>query len=212
MFEFSETLTHTPLFEKRSVVTQRAPRADAARNRDAILDAALELFAHDARASLADVARRAGVGRVTLYGHFASREELLDALTGRTLERAEAELAQVDLSGDALDALERLVHGSWQIVERFHTLLGVEPGMHAEQLRGHHAEPLARVESLIRRGQAEGSIRSDLPATWLTSCFHVVLHAAASEVRAGRLGDDQATAVVASTVLSLVCRQPGPGA
>lgn len=186
------------------MTTSRAPRADAARNRDAILDAALDLFAHDARATLADVARTAGIGRVTLYGHFASREELLDALVERTMARAEAELATVDLSGDALQALERLVHGSWQIVERFHTLLGVEVGLRAEQLADHHAAPLARVEALVHRGQADGSIRSDLPATWLVSCFYVVLHAGASELRAGNLSAEEATHAVASTLLSMV--------
>lgn len=186
------------------MTTARAPRADAARNRDAILDAALDLFTHDARASLADVARIAGVGRVTLYGHFSSREELLDALAQRTLWRAEAELSQIDLSGDVLTALERLIQGSWQILEKFHTLLDGELRLQPESLRDHHAAPLARVEILIARGQAEGSIRTDLPAAWLVSCFYVVLHAGAAEVRGSRLSADEAARAVSSTVLSFV--------
>ena len=58
-----------------------ARRPDAARNRDKILAAARTAFA-DPRAdvSMAEVARRAGVGMATLYRNFPGRRELLEAL------------------------------------------------------------------------------------------------------------------------------------
>jgi AcrR family transcriptional regulator len=56
-------------------------RADAARNRDKILAAARAAFADaDARVSMAEISRRAGVGMATLYRNFPSRQELLEAL------------------------------------------------------------------------------------------------------------------------------------
>jgi len=66
-------------------------RADAVRNRARILDAARLVFAEPAdgaptggqaapEQSMAEVARRAGVGRGTLYRNFPSRRELLEAL------------------------------------------------------------------------------------------------------------------------------------
>src|ERR1700742_343711 len=58
-----------------------AKRADAARNRDKILAAAREAFADpEAEVSMAEVARRAGVGMATLYRNFPGRRELLEAL------------------------------------------------------------------------------------------------------------------------------------
>jgi TetR/AcrR family transcriptional regulator, mexCD-oprJ operon repressor len=48
-------------------------RAEARRNVVGILDAASPCLARDPSASLADIAREAGVGGVTLYGHFDSR-------------------------------------------------------------------------------------------------------------------------------------------
>jgi AcrR family transcriptional regulator len=58
-----------------------ARRADAARNRDKILTAARSAFADpDAEISMAEVARRAGVGMATLYRNFPGRQELLEAL------------------------------------------------------------------------------------------------------------------------------------
>lgn len=59
----------------------RARRSDAERNRDRILTAARAAFAEpDADASMAEIARRAGVGPATLYRNFASRRALLEAL------------------------------------------------------------------------------------------------------------------------------------
>jgi AcrR family transcriptional regulator len=56
-------------------------RADAEHNREKILAAGRAAFAdRDADVSMAEVARRAGVGPATLYRNFASRRELLEAL------------------------------------------------------------------------------------------------------------------------------------
>jgi AcrR family transcriptional regulator len=67
----------------RSAVTSRTStrRVDAERNRGRILTAAREAFADpDADASMAEIARRAGIGSATLYRNFANRRELLEAL------------------------------------------------------------------------------------------------------------------------------------
>ena len=61
-------------------------RADARRNVAAILDAATECLARDPEVSIADIATAAGVGRITLYGHFKTRAELIDAVVVRTTE------------------------------------------------------------------------------------------------------------------------------
>ena len=183
----------------------RPQRSDALRNRDAILDAALERFTIDPKASMSDIARAAGVGRVTVYGHFASREDLLEAVLIRTIDRSEAELAAVDLTGDPIVALDRLVRRSWRIVDSFHRLLGVaEESLSNERILAHHAEPMARVQALIERGQREGVVRRDLDSGWLTTCFTALLHAAAGELRGGRLAELDADRVVAASVISLL--------
>ena len=187
------------------MTTTRATRSDAVRNRDAILDAALERLTADPSASMGDIAKAAGVGRVTVYGHFSSREQLIESVLIRTIERSEAELAGIDLEGDPVAALDRLVRRSWRIVDRFHRLLGVaEESLSNDRILAHHGEPMARVQALIERGQRAGAMRRDLSAEWLTTCFHTLLHAAAGELRAGRLAEADADRVVATTVVSLV--------
>src|SRR4051812_27143742 len=62
------------------MVRTSARRADAERNCDKILTVAREALAEDEEVSMAEVARRAGVGMGTLYRNFANRRELLEAI------------------------------------------------------------------------------------------------------------------------------------
>jgi len=65
----------------------RKLRADAQRNRDALLVAAGEAFAEKGiDTSLEDIARRAGVGIGTLYRHFPTRDALNEAVYRREVE------------------------------------------------------------------------------------------------------------------------------
>src|SRR5918999_6399357 len=99
--------------------TDRQPRrrADAERNIAAILDAGLACFSRNADASLTDIARGAGVGRVTLYRHFPSREALLDAVLAHAISRAETALEAVAVDNrPAPEALSRLIHPSRRIL------------------------------------------------------------------------------------------------
>src|SRR5580658_1602944 len=76
---------------KRSQSKDRKPRSDAQRNRERILDVAKEAFARSgANASLDDIAKEAGVGPGTLYRHFPTREELLEAVYRSEVEKLAA--------------------------------------------------------------------------------------------------------------------------
>ena len=77
-------------------------RADAERNIAAIIDAALEALASDPDASMAEIARRAGVVRATVYMHFPTRESLLDAV----MEHAVGQVARATSGADPV--FERL--------------------------------------------------------------------------------------------------------
>jgi AcrR family transcriptional regulator len=72
----------------------RKPRADAARNRERVLEAARAVFsAGGPEASLEAVARTAGVGIGTLYRHFPTREALFEAVYRREVQQL-ADLAE----------------------------------------------------------------------------------------------------------------------
>ena len=182
----------------------RGRRADARRNVAAILEAALECLSRDPEASVGDIAAAAGVGRVTLYGHFPSRAELVEAVLRRAVEEAEQVLGGVDLDGDPREALARLVGSSWRHIDRYRALAVVaHRELTDERIRAHHDEgPLRRIRPLVERGRREGAFRTDLPTPWLIGTFYSVLHGAADEISAGRLDSADAGPTIAATLLA----------
>jgi TetR/AcrR family transcriptional regulator, mexCD-oprJ operon repressor len=178
-------------------------RADARRNVAAILAAATECLARDPDTSMAEIAAAAGVGRMTLYGHFKSRAELLGPVLSRAVAEAHQAVDAVDVSGDPRDALARLVAASWLVVDRLRNVLAAaQRELPAEHIRQAHDHVLGRLQELIARGRSAGVFRADQPAPWLASLAMNVMHAAAAEVSAGRLTSAEAPSVVAGTLLA----------
>src|SRR5215207_11501211 len=79
---------------------ERAQRADARRNREAVIGAAKKLFAEQGLdAQMPDVAKAAKVGVGTVYRHFPAKEALIAALAEERFERL-AEKARESLEAD----------------------------------------------------------------------------------------------------------------
>lgn len=95
----------------------RALRADAQRNRDAILRAARETFDDEGvLAPLDGIALRAGVGNATLYRNFPTRDDLLSAVMKTSIDAAIAKSKELSRNFSPREALaEWLVHLTWQL-------------------------------------------------------------------------------------------------
>jgi AcrR family transcriptional regulator len=184
-------------------VEPRPPRADARRNVAAILDAALSCLIRDPDVTVAQIATAAGVGRVTLYGHFSTRADLVDAVFQRVTGEANAVLDATDTRGDPIAALARLTVASWQIVHQYRAVLAAaQRELPAERIRGHHDRHLRRMGSLIGRGRRAGVFRTDLPQQWLVTIAYSVMHAAADDCSAGRLDAADAEQAIIGTLLA----------
>ncbi|GAA3470135.1 TetR/AcrR family transcriptional regulator [Nonomuraea roseola] len=180
-------------------------RADAERNIARIVSAARELMSSNPNATTDDIAQAAGVGRMTLYGHFRTRAALVEAALMDALRAGEETLSSLDLAGDAREAMTRLLVSSWELVAESAALLAAAEGvLPAGRVRELHAEPVQRMAELIRRGQEQGVFRTDMPTTWLVSMTHYILHGAADEVRAGRLPPHDAADVVTKSIHSVL--------
>ncbi|MCP9968840.1 TetR/AcrR family transcriptional regulator [Actinomadura madurae] len=142
---------------------------------------------------------------MTLYGHFRNRAELVDAALADALRSGEEVLAGVDLTGNAREALDRLLESSWSLVAESAALLTAAQGtLSAGRIRELHGRPADRLEQLIRRGQDEGVFRTDMPITWLVNVVQYVLHGAAEENRAERLKTEETAPLITATVQSIL--------
>jgi AcrR family transcriptional regulator len=140
-------------------------RRDARRNRARIVAAARDLYAGrgaDA-VSTRDVARRAGVGVGTLYRHFATKDDLLDAVLEEAFEEivALAEAALAD--ADAWRGLRRFVE---DVLVRHARNRGLKDVVETSAHGAARADAARRrlrplLAQLVERAQAQGTLRPD---------------------------------------------------
>ncbi|MEO9329436.1 TetR/AcrR family transcriptional regulator [Gordonia aurantiaca] len=187
-------------------------RADARRNVEAIIDAAIRVLARDPKASVSVIAKEAGVGRVTLYGHFPNRAAVLAAAVDRALAETTAAITAARLhEGDPFEALARLVDASWSVAHRHGALLvAAQRALPADELTLAHAEPMAAAEALFARGQRSGVFRDDISTGWLVSLLHTVTHGASSAVHEGGIDAADAPKLIFATMSGTVT-PPGAG-
>jgi AcrR family transcriptional regulator len=169
-------------------------RADARRNRERLLEAAVRAFASDgADVTLEAIAKTAGVGIGTLYRHFPTRDALVesayrqelahlcDAVPGllRSLPADEATRAWMDRFIDYMTT-KRYMAGALQAV----IASGGDP--YAES----RARLIAAITTLLAAGISAGTLRADVePNDVLLALSGVSLAAGAPDQReqAGRL-------------------------
>jgi len=177
-------------------------RADARRSVARILDAAVDALASDPEASMAAIARRAGVVRATIYVHFPTREALIAAITDRAITEVSAAIESADPGrGEPAAALERVIVAAWRGLGRFHALVEINTRLASADLRALHAPVLDVLVPLIERGQRDGSFRADVPAAWHLGTLLALIHAASGELSAGRIGAEQVEPALVASVL-----------
>jgi AcrR family transcriptional regulator len=176
-------------------------RADAERNTAAIITAALEALANDPDVSMAEIARRAGVVRATVYMHFPTRESLLDAVMEDAVAQvAEATREAEPTRGEPEEALERVLRATWHKLSDFQTLLAINTSrLSAKELHRRHQPVMTLFVPLIERGQKKGVFRRDLPVPWHLGMIRAIAHAASAEQRSGRIDESQVEDALIST-------------
>ncbi len=182
--------------------TAENPRADARRNREAVIEAAIIALAVDPNASMADIAAAAGLGRTTVYRHFDTREELIGALFERVVSEAQtATRTVIDDGGDAATTLRSLGPVMVEIGVRFrflhsHLELGAEAFANSKEMSD---DP---VRTFLLEAQRTGELRDDAPVGWMQSLMQSTAIATMDEVLAGRLGHADAGRLLGDTFVA----------
>ena len=146
-------------------VAPRPLRADAARNRARLIEAARAVFAERGLdATMDEIARRAGVGVGTAYRRFRNRDDLITALLD---ERLEAFMGSVEASLDDPDPW-RALSG---FIERWMEMQAEDRGFRElllqsvdgrERLRAFRSRLRPLIGELLRRARAAGELRPDV--------------------------------------------------
>ncbi|WP_060888414.1 TetR/AcrR family transcriptional regulator [Streptomyces caniscabiei] len=195
---------------QRSDGSAQPLRSDAERNRERIIAAARTVFARDGlNASMASVAREAGVGIATIFRRFPTKEELVDAVfsdrMGAYADAVTAALADPDpWSGfagyiEAACAMQAADHGFADVLTMtFPT---------AKVLEQRRSEAYEGMLHLIDRAKASGRLREDFDPSDL-----VLIHMANAGVvnATGDAAPDAWRRVVALFIQTLEAPARGP--
>jgi len=180
-------------------------REIAGRNVEAILDAAEGLLELQGHATISAVAAQAGVSRVTVYAHFPTWDALLEAAVERAVGRTMKALESASPGdGPPAEALDRVLAGAWQHLARYGAMAqAVAELLTPDAVARTHQAAHQAIGTLLARGQADGSFRTDLPANWLVTACITLIHACADEVRAGQIDERDAARILRTSVRDL---------
>jgi len=142
----------------------RAPRRDAAENREALIAAAVRVLNADVDASLEAIAAEAGLSRRSVYGHFANRDELVREVLRLDAERMAASVVPI-VHEDA--RIEIALYGATLWAQVQHASVTAEFAVRGPytELVAKALEPArAKLRHTVRRGVRDGVLRRDMHA------------------------------------------------
>ena len=158
------TPTVTPPTASIPVVAAPSQRADARRNREAILAAARKIFKEGgSQCPVEDIAKEAGVGVGTVYRHFPNKEALVDALIDQRFEHIAERAAEALEKDDQWEAFCELMRYSaaYQADDRgLSELLSQRPARGRESALKTGLSDTT--EKLVRKAQRSGQMRKDV--------------------------------------------------
>ena len=152
-------------------------RADAQRNRERIIAAAIEVFAERGlEASTAEIAQRAGVGEATLFRRFPSKDDLIIAIVDAQMADVVRIAKECLEDPDPAGGLERFIS---VMVERSVADKGVMEAtkdrcMMRDELQSSRSEVIGVMTALVKRAQQAGAVRDDLTGQDLGILIHSV--------------------------------------
>ncbi|MEV4804286.1 TetR/AcrR family transcriptional regulator [Nonomuraea sp. NPDC049421] len=157
---------------------ERPLRADAARNRRLLLEAAAAEFAERGLdASMADIARRAGVAKGTVFAHFATKEELIVATVGHYFAELTAfarRLLDAADPGAALLKFLTVACGNQQQHDLAFLQTVTEGDSEVTRLRDELHESIG---ALVDRAREAGAVRPDIIGTDIFLLICAPVHA-----------------------------------
>lgn len=181
-------------------------RADAQRNRETVIETAISVLAERPQASMRDIADASGLGRTTVYRHFATRDDLVRALFERVVaESSDTIRAAAEPGGPAADVLRRLARELVALSDRYRFL------EHHRSLRSDDLPTQGDNQPFLEwfgRAQEQGELRRDIPIPFMLTILRGTAVATSDELTADRLEPDEAGRLLGEVLVSAFCTAP----
>lgn len=160
------------------------------------------MLSENPRATLADIASAAGVGRATLHRHFKSRDDLVDTLAHDALDATESACADIDYYGQSAglslrQTVEALVPlGAQYAFLTYQPISESEDSPLGSRLRTQNQQ----MRELVIAARDEGMFSKDIPVAWLSASIDALIYAGWSSVRSGDIAPNDVSGLVLRTL------------
>lgn len=163
------------------------------KSRSAIVEAGISVLLDNPSAGMSDIAAAAGIGRATLYRHYATRDELIRDLARLCLEETDELIAPIKGVLTGRQALEASIDIIVPQANRYRFLMSLlQITANDRTVRKIYKRQLDELSSVFEEAKQEGDIRSDLPTSWLVAQYDAMLNSAWYMIQAGELSSKEA--------------------
>jgi len=170
-------------------------------SRDAIIEAAFSVFSKNPSAALSEVAERAGVGRATLHRYFASRDDLMRALSNIAIKEMDDAVEKACADVKSYSEVARLALQALIPLGDRHGFLALEGETDDPELQAAYAKEQRETAEMVDAAKGEGLFDTAVPTSWIVQAYDHLMYAGWESVKAGETTQDQAASLAWRTLI-----------
>ncbi|MEH6475174.1 MAG: TetR/AcrR family transcriptional regulator [Sneathiella sp.] len=165
-----------------------------------ILEAAIYVFAHKPDATVSDVAKKAGITRVTVNRKFGSKQKLLDQAASHCIKRFGQVLKKAKSSKKTpIEKIILILRGYYNLKDHYFFMLRIIVDDQSTHKKN-YLKQLEIIEEIVIEAQECGEIRQELPPGWVASFFDFIIIAACTSRYRGVVAERDMLGIALNTL------------
>ncbi|WP_395373997.1 TetR/AcrR family transcriptional regulator [Marinicella sp. W31] len=159
---------------------------------EAIIEAGFMVLNQNPKASLADIANTAGVGRATLHRYFSGRDNLIEAMSLKALKEMEQAADEASKNAQSYSEALHCIFVAMIPLGTRQWFLAQEHVQHFQKVKKAIDRQEKDMRNAVKKASKEGLFHPSCPLDWVMLSYDHMIHAAWEMVRLERLTVDQA--------------------